>query len=153
MCMAVYIAADEPLALVPWNEDQPALYVASLEPSDLPVLQQFTKTHVAYAGSHEGCGCGFQCGKSPELREPDEAITRRRSLDQFAMYLADEIARVGAIELYACWEGDQAAPVEHRRAIAPQDLRSDDFFFLEKEHSLVTATPQVDAVERRHSLS
>ena len=141
MCMAVYIAADEPLAIVPWNEDHPAFYLASVDPSDSPVLVQFTKPHVAYAGSHEGCGCGFQYGEYPEFREPDEAVARRASLDQFAAYLAAETTRIGPIELYACWEGDQAAPVEHRRALTPVDLRSEDFFFLQKEFSLVTATP------------
>jgi len=151
MCMAVYVAAEEPLTLVPWNEAQPAFYVASVDASDLPVVSQFTKAHVVYAGSHEGCGCGFQYGKHPEFREPDEAVARRRSLDQFATYLAGEIARVGPVELYACWEGDQAAPVEHRRALTPNDLRSNDFFFLEKEFSLVTATPQASAIEPRHS--
>jgi hypothetical protein len=139
--MAVYIAADQPLALVPWDDAHPAFYVAGVAPSDLQVLGQFTKAHVAYAGSHEGCGCGFQYGEYPEFREPDEAVARRASLDQFAAYLAHEIPRVGPIELYACWEGDQAAPIEHRRELTPMDLRSEDFFFLQKELSRVTAAP------------
>ena len=54
MCMAVYIAADQPLTLVPWDEAHPAFYLADVDPADLPVLSQFTKAHVAYAGSHEG---------------------------------------------------------------------------------------------------
>lgn len=139
MCIAVYIAADQPLALVPWDETQPAFYLASVDPSDSPVLTKFTKAHVAYAGSHEGCGCGFQCGEYPESREPEEGLARRASLDQFAAYLSHELTRVGPIELYACWEGDQAAPVEHRRALTPMDLRTERFFFLQKELSLVTA--------------
>ena len=138
MCMAVYIAADRPLTPVPWNEAEPAFYSESIDPSDR-VFAQFTKRHVLYAGSHEGCGCGFQRGGLSELREPTESLARRASLDQFAAYLAGEIARVGAIELYACWEGDQTAPVEHRRALTPTDLGADSFRFLQKEFSLVTA--------------
>lgn len=141
MCMAVYIAAEQPFALVPWDDSHPAFYLATVDSSDLPVLAQFTKQHVAYAGSHEGCGCGFQYGKRPEFREPDDAAARRASLDQFADFLAREIPRIGPIELYACWEGDQAASVEHRRALTPTDLRSESFFFLEKELSLVTDAP------------
>ena len=141
MCMAVYIAADQPLTLVPWDEAHPAFYLAGVDQADLPVFSQFTKAHVAYAGSHEGCGCGFQYGEYPEFREPDEAVARRASLDQFAAYLAGELARVGPIELYACWEGDQTAPVEHRRALTPLVLQSEEFFFLQKELSLVTAAP------------
>jgi hypothetical protein len=141
MCVAVYIAADQPLILVPWDEAHPAFYLARVDPSDLPVISQFSKANVAYAGSHEGCGCGFQYGEYPEFREPDEAVARRASLDQFAAYLADELTRVGPIELYACWEGDQAATVEHRRALTPMDLMTEEFFFLQKELSLVTAAP------------
>jgi len=143
--MAVYIAADEPLALVPWNEAQPAFDVASVDSSERLVLARFTKAHVVFAGSHEGCACGFQCGEYPEFREADEAVARRTSLDQFASYLAREAARVGPIELYACWEGDQAAPAEHRRALTPEDLRSENFFFLQRELSLVAATRQAFA--------
>ena len=141
MCMAVYIAADQPFSHVPWDDSQPAFYLAPVDSSDLPVLGQFTKQHVAYAGSHEGCGCGFQYGEYPEFRGPEEAVAKRASLDQFATFLSNELARLGPIELYACWEGDQTAPVEHRRALTPMDLRSEDFFFLEKEFSIVTAAP------------
>jgi hypothetical protein len=138
MCMAVYIAADQPLSPADWDEACPAFYVAALAESDLPVRAQFTKAHVMYAGSHEGCGCGFQYGEYPELLEPEQAACRRASLDQFATFLESEVRRVGPIQLYACWEGDQAAPVEHRRALTPTLLKSKGFFIRQKELSLVT---------------
>jgi hypothetical protein len=141
MCMAVYIAADQPLTLVIWDDAHAAFYLADVDQADLPVLSQFTKAHVAYAGSHEGCGCGSQYGEYPEFREPEEAVARRASLDQFAAYLAGELTRVGPIELYACWDGDQTAAVEHRRALTPLDLQSEEVFFLQKELSLVAAAP------------
>lgn len=138
MCMAIHIAADQPLSAVDWDEAHPAFYVAVLQGSDVLVRQQFAKAHVMYTGAHEGCGCGFQYGESLELCDPNEAVLQRRSLDQFAAYLQREVARVGPIELYACWEGDQQAPVEHRRILSPQALRQEDFFFLHKEFSIVT---------------
>jgi hypothetical protein len=139
MCMAVYIAADRPLSLVAWDDTHPAFHVNALAQREEPVRVQFTKEHVFHAGAHEGCGCGFQLGEYPELQAPDEASARRASLSRFAAYLEQEIARVGPIELFACWEGDQQAPVEHRRCLTPDSLRRDDFFFLEKEFSVVQA--------------
>lgn len=136
--MAVYIAADQPLTPLPWDEAHPAFHLATVDAADVSVRSQFTKPHVAYAGSHEGCGCGFQYGEYPECRDPDEAAAQRASLDQFAKYLAKESKHVGPIELFACWEGDQSAAVEHRRALTPLDLQSESFFFLQRELSLIS---------------
>jgi hypothetical protein len=98
-----------------------------------------------YAGSYEGCGCGFQLGEHPaESLEPDELFQRRRSLQEFAAYLREELPRVGTIQLYACWDGDQEEPPAHRRVLTPSSLEADDFFFLQKEFSTVTKDPAND---------
>ena len=49
----------------------------------------------------------------------------------------DALTRVDELELFACWQGDQAARVEHRRNLTPTDLRRDDFCFLERELSVL----------------
>jgi hypothetical protein len=143
--MAVYIASDEPWPTVNWDDERPAFYVAVIHDTDAAVRSQFSKPHVMYAGSHEGCGCGFQYGEYPEFRDADEAVLRRASLDQFADYLDEAVRCSGAIELYACWEGDQAAAVEHRRTMTPQSLRLEDFFFKQREFSIVSRTPAASA--------
>lgn len=101
-----------------------------------PVRDQFTKPHVYYAGSHEECSCGFQLGKDRSPEDPEQA-RGRESLGAFAKYLQDALTRVDDLELFACWEGEQAAGVEHRRHLTPTDLRRDDFYFLERELSVV----------------
>ncbi len=136
MCMMIYLAADQPLRMVDWNEADPGFYVSAPAPDEERVRCQFEKQSVVYAGSHEGCGCGFQYGEYPrDNYEPDELELRRRSLTQFAEYLRVELARVGTIELYACWDGDQEGSPEHHRTLTPSALELDDFFFREKELS------------------
>src|SRR5262245_30645264 len=119
MCRAVYLAASAPLRLVPWAEEAPAFYTELLRPEAKRVKVQFGQTHDYYAGSHEGCGCGFQRGEYPDSTDPAEQEKERKSLRELAAYLQEEAARVGTVQLYACWEGDEDAAPEHRRALTP----------------------------------
>jgi len=138
MCMMVYLAAAEPLRTVPWDAAAPTFHASALAPDEERVRRQFAKPHVIYAGSHEGCGCGFQLGEyAAEYTEPAELAARRKSLHDFAAYLREELPRVGVIEVFACWDGDQEEPPEHHRALTPESLEADDFFFLQKERSTV----------------
>ncbi|MGB5416243.1 MAG: hypothetical protein WBN01_16505 [Polyangiales bacterium] len=136
VCIAVYIAANRPLPTIDWDESQPAFYVATLGKDEEPVRNQFTKPHVYYAGSHEGCSCGFQLGNDRSPEDPEQA-RGRESLGAFAKYLEDALTRVDDVELFACWEGEQEAGVGHRRHLTPTDLRRDDFCFLERELSVL----------------
>jgi hypothetical protein len=138
--MMVYLAADLALREVDWNEASPAFNTAPLAPDEERVRRQFSKPHLIYAGSYEGCGCGFQLGEYPlESSEPDEISQRRKSLHDVATYLRDELPRVGSLEVFACWDGDQEAPPEHHRSLTPSALESDRFFFLQKELSTIEA--------------
>jgi hypothetical protein len=135
--MMVYLAADMPLREVVWNEAAPAFNTTPLAPEEQRVRRQFSKPDLIYAGSYEGCSCGFQLGEYPlEYSEPDEISQRQKSLHDFAAYLREEIRRVGVIEVFACWDGDQEATPEHRRTLTPSALEMDSFFFLKKELSI-----------------
>ncbi|MEO6602419.1 MAG: hypothetical protein ABIQ16_21235 [Polyangiaceae bacterium] len=140
MCLMVYIAAHEALRKVDWVEAAPAFYVAELSPDERRVSCQFRTGNVVYAGSYEGCGCGFQYGEYPaDSYEPGELRERRGSLDAFAKYLRTELARVGTIEVFACWDGDQELEPVHHRTLTPAALERDDFFFIKREHSRFVA--------------
>jgi hypothetical protein len=142
MCLMVYLAADEPLPLVAWNDTEPAFHVAATAPDEERVRTMFSKEHVVYAGSYEGCGCGFQYGEvSAQSVDPLERKKRRRSLDELGAYLSRELPRVGPIEIYVCWDGDQDSLPEHRRNLTPASLKAETFFFMRKELSTVTPEP------------
>ena len=109
--MMIYLAADVPLRMLAWREDAPGFNTTAVAPDEERVRCQFTKRNLAYAGSYEGCGCGFQLGEyPPESLEPDEVVQRRRSLHEFAAYLREELPRAGSIELYACWDTGGYSP-------------------------------------------
>ena len=115
MCMAVYIASDLPLPLIAWNERTPAFHTAELCGSDVePVPGQCSQPDVVYAGSYEGCGCGFFKFEHAEYAEPEELQACRESLSQLAAYVAELLRQDGSVELFACWVGDQAQRPELR---------------------------------------
>lgn len=139
MCMAVYLAADSPLQLIGWDEDLPGFFVSVLETDrDFEVREQFDMPYVYYAGSHTHCGCGFNYGQYAEAEsDPQEIARRQRSLAALADYLAREIGRVGEIEMFACWDGDQSAAPVLTRDLTPSSFLAEDFYFYEKELATV----------------
>ena len=66
----------------------------------------------------------------------------RQSRQQLADFLAAALRHQPAVELFACWDGDQAAPPEYHEQVRPADLVQERSFFREKELLLVAeATP------------
>jgi hypothetical protein len=139
MCLTVYLAADRPLPLIPWNEHARGFHVAELTgEKDEAVRGQFTKPYVYYAGSHTICGCGFNYGQYPDAEDDSaELALKARSLRDMRAYLVKAVEDGGTIELFSCWEGDQAAAAEYRREIVPDAIEVDSFGFREKELMVV----------------
>ena len=101
MCWVLYLAADRPLPLWPFDPKAPALNIAELSPDELRVRRQFSKPFVYSVGAHTQCGCGFDRGQAnADLRN----------------YLAAAVSAAGSLELLACWDGDQAAEPDNRWA-------------------------------------
>ena len=134
MCIVVYVASDYPLPTIAWDQNKPAFHVSELTERDQPVRQQFSKPLVYKAGSHQGCGCGFQYGEYEEYGEDANELaaakdSRRRLVD----FLCVALQHQSAVELFACWGGDEGKPPEHRERLRPENLLKDRTFFHEKE--------------------
>ena len=141
MCLMVYLAASEPLPLLPWREDRPGLHVEAL-PREHAAGAQTTLPALHYAGSHQQCGCGFQLGLEFEGQEPpDDAARVRETLAAFAAYLEHQLRQRRQVEIMACWAGAEAEPPQSCRSITPDDLRRPDFRFAESERLTVVARP------------
>ena len=134
MCLMVYIASDHPLPLIPWDEAAPAFHIAELREADQLVRQQFTKLFVYYAGSHEGCGCGFDYGQWPVMDDDDRTDEQaaRETIHRLARYLAN-VVQLGVIEIFACWDGDQTAEPIERSVVTPAYFGGEAFAFNEKQ--------------------
>jgi hypothetical protein len=136
MCLAVYIASNQELPLIAFDKARPAFYVGELSSADGDVRRQFTLPNVRYAGSNEGCGCGF-------LKDGvvgDELIQTQQNYTDLGQYITPLLENGGVVELFACWEGDQPSPKESSEEIDVQDLVGEDFEFREKYFYQVIAT-------------
>lgn len=137
--MVFYVGSDQPLPRIPWNEAAPAFCVTDVPGTDAAVLRHFSKQHVCYVGSHEGCGCGFQSSEFVEYDEPEDLAVKRSQRAQLARFLRDALDGSTTLELYSCWSGDEPKDFEHRDVVVPEDLLSAREHFRERE--LLTVVP------------
>jgi hypothetical protein len=127
--MMVFIAAETPLPLIPWDKERPAFAVKELHESYDAVRKQFDVPYVYFVLSYQGCGCGFQAKKLGKK----ERRFAKTSLKSFSEYVAGNM-RQGAkkIQLYACWAGGEANEPIKRRQVKPDIFLLPNFCFEEK---------------------
>ena len=122
MCRVAYMASGVSLPLLPWNEADPAFHVAELaSDEDRKVVVQFSKPHVYYLGSHEGCGCGFPM--EDEEKEEEERGKSQETLSRLVKYLEGALSHQDTVELYICWEGEQGDTPEFRDVVNLEDMK------------------------------
>jgi hypothetical protein len=128
MCWVLYVAADRPLPLQPFDGRAPSFNVAELTPHEHVVRRQFSKSYVYSVGAHTLCGCGFDRGQAnPD--HPEELAATEASLVHLRSYLGEALRAAGPLELFACWDGDQGAEPDNRlkRQLSDFDERMDWF--------------------------
>lgn len=153
MCLALYLAADRSLPLIPqreypkdvmssptWPQESQRFQTAALRPEQDSVRTHFSHAHVRYAGSYEGCGCGFNFARQYPDFEDDlkHLAVARESVAELLRYVVEYQVR----EIYVCWFGDEAKPTVHHRTITPNELIVPDFFFREQELLEISHAPQ-----------
>ena len=139
MCVVVYIAADQPLPLIEWDDQAPAFHVKELVERESAVRQRFGKPHVYYVGSRQGCGCGFQ-SEYPDMEDDETRAASAEDRAQLVTYLGSAFERSDSVELYSCWDGDWSYPPEHRSDLRPTDLFAGRTYFLDREFITVRNT-------------
>lgn len=112
--MVLYAAADAPLPEIPERTPPAPLSSRLIRDAEEAVRQHFTKPYVYFLGSHTGCSCGFQYGEYVE-----EDSEGRESVRRLGGYLAAAVEQLGQVEVYACWDGEEAEPVEEREVVTP----------------------------------
>lgn len=140
MCLALYLASSQPLATSEWNENAPAFYLNAAD-GDL-VCGQLSLPHVYYAGSHEGCGCGFL----KEWKPDEELPPYQENYIALARTLREALARGAKLELFSCWEGDQDHEPQSVGSITPDEL--EELSFQLRELQLLRVISERDRSER-----
>ena len=139
MCLVLYLASDMRIRPISWDETCPHFYVAPDDPDARNASQHFTKPNMAYVGSDNGCGCGFRQEHENMIDDPEQIASKIDNQQRLHDYLAECLANYHTIELYSCWSGDETLPMEHDRKIKLSELLADDFAFLERQRTVVTA--------------
>ena len=139
MCMALYLATDEPVEGPAWSEASPLFNVQALTEGEAPVRLQFSKQHLVYLGAHTGCSCGFSYGADP-LETPEDAaedVNAREAVASLRGFLERCLATSETVELFACWEGDQGSPPDSKVEVGPKHFGGDSFRLPEKRFYLI----------------
>jgi len=129
MCLAVYIASDVELRSAPWSEASPSFYLEPVPETDA-VRKRFALGNVYYAGSHEGCGCGF----FKRDHEQDEDFNLR--LENYARLgrcVREALAEGARCQIFACWEGEQSLAQESATVLSPALLEASEFELTQRQ--------------------
>jgi hypothetical protein len=142
--MALYAAADVPLPEITPQMPPAPLSARPIDGTESAVRTHFTKPHIYFLGSHTGCSCGFQYGL---YGREDEDRAGRESVRQLGAYLFSAVARAGPIEVYACWDGDEAEPDRDRATMTPADFSGDAerFELVERRFATVVMPGRYDS--------
>ncbi len=65
MCVVCYIASEQEIKEIPFNDDSPAFNIKK-ERTRTFHPDTFTAKHIYYIGSYQGCGCGFASKEIPQ---------------------------------------------------------------------------------------
>ena len=126
MCLSVHVASAAPLPVGVWNPDARAFYLEAL-PEDAPVRDRFSLPFVYFAGTHLGCGCGFQ-----KYENDDEADKTLANYTALAGVIRDALSHSSSVEVFTCWEGDDHEP-EVLESVRVSELLLPEFEFKERQ--------------------
>jgi len=155
MCYALYIGSNSDLQLTPapdWKtlskgsslDNAPRLVVAGFgkdSPGYAVVRKHFSEINVVYAGSFEGCGCGFFLDEYYDVETRETLINAGEKdlvdhLDKQDLAtiesrkaLHDYIKEHNVTTLYCCWMGEESMPPEGDLEISVEFLLDRTFVF------------------------
>jgi hypothetical protein len=126
MCLSVHIASNLPLPVSTWNPDARGFYLEAV-PEDAPVRVRFSLRNVYFAGSHLGCGCGFQ-----KYEDNDEPEKTQANYTALAGVIRGVLSQSSSVEIFTCWEGDDREP-DFLVSVSVSDLLLPEFVLQERQ--------------------
>jgi hypothetical protein len=137
MCFVLYMASEKPIRPIRWVESEPRFYVSPNDLDSRNAAWHFTKPHIAFVGSDNGCGCGFRKEHHEMIDDPDQLASILDNQKRLHDYLSECLVDEESVELYGCWAGDETLPKEHDRTVPLAVLLSAEFVFLERQRTVV----------------
>jgi hypothetical protein len=101
--------------------------LSGLTEKDEVVKNKFTKPHIYYAGSWQGCGCGWFSDEGEIETEEDRKNFNRtkQSLSELHTTIASLLKTRDKVELFLCWEGSQGEEPRRHITLTVEDLKTD----------------------------
>jgi len=140
MCLVLYIGSDvngpllEPQDFSVIDRDDHAwpskvvpFSVTEITDDKILVAKHFDTKSVRYAGSFEGCGCGFNASYSPEWDDPVEEDDHFLAGQESRRLLREYIEKYQVRQIYACWSGDEGIDTESHMDITPEQITDPNF--------------------------
>lgn len=137
MCFMLYLASDVPLPTSEWKKEANGFFLSEAKQlGDIPTaLRHFSKPHVYYAGSHEGCGCGFFFGKDDD---PEEYEKRKDSVRGLVNTIKQVLSSSDSAELLVTWVACENEKPKRRLELTPQELLGKEFPLEEQDFVVFT---------------
>jgi hypothetical protein len=126
MCLAVYLASDQPIPFPPWEEKWLVMTVREVGEEEPAIRRAFTRPYVYRAIALTGCGCYFVSTEQHQHLDAERWKTHWALIE----YLEWALQWVHAIELLACVDVDISPEPEYRGRVNPYDLFKGDHGFL-----------------------
>jgi hypothetical protein len=140
MCLVLYIGSDakfpllEPQDFSEIDRDDPTwpskvvhLSVQEIAGDEKIVVKHFDTKIVRYAGSFEGCGCGFNASYAPEWYDPVEEDHHFLAGRESRRLLREYIETYKIRQIYACWSGDEGIDSESQLDITTDQITDPNF--------------------------
>lgn len=150
MCHNIYGATKEPIDLKTLEGKPIKVHLLDDSESCFNSLQEkFSYPNIYYIGSETGCSCALHAdnyyeyapGQEPEYIPDPEKIP---GMDSFCNLLIAEACK-HTLEVYSCWDGDEAEPVGERLRFDARLLTTENVFLPTRERRFFTvemSTPE-----------
>jgi hypothetical protein len=106
--------------------------VQELAGDEKAAAKHFDTKIVRYAGSFEGCGCGFNASYAPEWDDPAEEDDHFLAGRESRRLLREYVEQHSIRQIYACWSGDESLHAESHLEITPEQITDPNFQFAQR---------------------
>ena len=140
MCLVLYIGSDancpllepEDFSLIArddpsWPSKVVAFSVQEIAGDEKAVVKNFDTKIVRYAGSFEGCGCGFNASYVPEWDAPAKEDGHFLAGKESRRLLREYVERHQIRQIYACWSGDEVLDAKSHLDVTPDQITDSTF--------------------------
>lgn len=136
MCFCLYLATPSEPPLIPDQGYQQGTGKINtsrwqLEKSEKgkALSNKFTLPCAKNVGSDVGCGCGFRSNDAAIYDPGYDTSKTQPNHASLVAFLAEHCGKEPFVELYGCWDGDEAEDVQDRREIELAKLADENFHF------------------------